>query len=946
MKKTLLILSLIIITFSFSVKAQLLAFPGAEGFGKYAKGVRGSTTPTVYHVTNLNDSGTGSLRDAISQPNRIVVFDVSGIIKITERLIFSSNLTIAGQTAPGDGVVIYGNGVSFSGTKDVIVRYMRFRMGLNGDDGKDAAGVANGSDMIFDHCSFTWGRDETFSISWDNKGTEPGNITIQNSIIGQGILVHSAGGLIQTNGGVTLYKNLYTDNKTRNPKVKGLNQYVNNVCYNWGSGGGYILGDTEGDSWAAIENNYFIKGPTTGGTDAFVRANQYFQVCQSGNYLDYTTDGVLNGVLADTADFGPATFVSNYAGFINTPKAHPVITNKLSAADAYYWIVDSVGPVLPFRDQVDKYIINELSSLGVIGTQINGEADLGLINSVGDVFSANKQLDTDNDGIPDSWEDANGLNKTNNSDAITVATNGYLNIENYINGIKAGTPFLKYPTLLAIKSIDSDYIFLKWKNNEPNAKNTILEISTDNNSFTTLATLNPSITEYKAENLSPNTSYFFRLKTSSDALESKYSDVIKATTFGVASPPVACTNPIPANKSTIVEYMGTTLSWTNTTGFWGGDLFYTVYFGTDSANLQKVATDILTTTYTATLQPNTQYFWRVDTKNAMGEIQGNIWSFTSAKKTEKEKVAYFKFDETTGNNALNELEGNAVAVNITPVWESGISGNSILFSGTPTTQRLVQPFYSLLNIGNQSFTFDLWFKSPGGTSTDWYLFHKGTHVANTTTGATGKWFGLQYKNNLMTFAIDDNVTKTNIDVTANQYFNNEWTYVAGVRDMSADKISIYINGVLKGQTTDKTGDINETGDLIIGNRNVNFDNPFKGNIDEFSIYKDILTPEEILDNYNKKILSSVGNTKSHNHLKVYPTFFTDYINIESNILSVGKNISIQLYSTVGQMVYRKDINSIPSSLVKIDNLNNLPAGTYICVLKSTEKTATAVLMKK
>lgn len=120
--------------------------------------------------------------------------------------------------------------------------------------------------MIFDHVSVTWGRDETFSISWDSKGTEPSNITIQNSIIGQGLQIHSCGGLMQTDGGVTLFRNLYIDNKTRNPKVKGLNQFVNNVIYNWGGGGGYIMGGSAGDSWASIEDNYFIKGPSTGGT--------------------------------------------------------------------------------------------------------------------------------------------------------------------------------------------------------------------------------------------------------------------------------------------------------------------------------------------------------------------------------------------------------------------------------------------------------------------------------------------------------------------------------------------------------------------------------------------------------------------------------------------------------------------------------------------------------
>ena len=129
---------------SVSAQDPLLAFPGAEGFGRFATGGRGGE---IYHVTNLNDSGTGSLRDAVSKPNRIIVFDVSGVIHLKSRLSFKSNLTVLGQTAPGEGVQVYGNGVSFSDANNIIVRYLRVRMGVNGDSGKDTAGVASGHDM-------------------------------------------------------------------------------------------------------------------------------------------------------------------------------------------------------------------------------------------------------------------------------------------------------------------------------------------------------------------------------------------------------------------------------------------------------------------------------------------------------------------------------------------------------------------------------------------------------------------------------------------------------------------------------------------------------------------------------------------------------------------------------------------------------------------------------
>ena len=140
---------------------EVLAFPGAEGFGRYATGGRGGE---IYRVTNLNDDGEGSFRDAVSKSDRIIVFDVAGIINLKSTLIFSKNLTIAGQTAPGDGIVLYGNRVSFTDADNLICRHLRIRMGIKGSDGKDAAGVADGENMIFDHLSVTWGRDENFSI--------------------------------------------------------------------------------------------------------------------------------------------------------------------------------------------------------------------------------------------------------------------------------------------------------------------------------------------------------------------------------------------------------------------------------------------------------------------------------------------------------------------------------------------------------------------------------------------------------------------------------------------------------------------------------------------------------------------------------------------------------------------------------------------------------------
>ena len=155
------------------------AFPGAEGFGRFASGGRGGE---MVHVTTLDDSGPGSFRAAVSKPNRIVVFDVGGIIRLKSNIAVSSDITLDGQTAPGDGIMIYGRSVSFSGQSNVIVRYLRFREGIEGDRGKCSVNLSTGSGMIFDHCSIEWGR-------WDCLGLTVGShdITFQNCIIGEGV---------------------------------------------------------------------------------------------------------------------------------------------------------------------------------------------------------------------------------------------------------------------------------------------------------------------------------------------------------------------------------------------------------------------------------------------------------------------------------------------------------------------------------------------------------------------------------------------------------------------------------------------------------------------------------------------------------------------------------------------------------------------------------------
>ncbi len=931
--------SLLCLSLLASVQAQLPAFPGAEGFGKYAPGARASSSPSVYHVTNLNDAGSGSLRDAVSQPNRIVVFDVSGIIRLNSRLVFSSNLYVAGQTAPGDGVSVYGNGVSFSGANNIIVRYMRFRMGIKGDSGKDAAGVANGKNMIFDHCSFNWGLDETFSVSWDNKGSEPADITIQNSIIGQGIMTHSAGGLIQTNGGVTLYRNFYTDNKTRNPKVKGLNQYVNNVVYNWGSGGCYILGDTEGSSWADITDNYFIKGPSTGGTTAFNRSTPTFQVYQEGNKIDYSTDGVLNGRDAEATDYGTVTLVNNRSAFTGIPQMHRPIDGKMTAEAAYYWILDSVGASLPSRDEVDRYLIDELKSLGTRGALINSEAELGLVNGVGNVFNGPRQPDTDNDGIPDSWESAAGLNPSDPSDALVKHQSGYLNIERYIHSIRSPQPYVKYPTSFRAGKVDENYVILRWQNNETGATSIQVEQSADNKEFTLIKTLSADSISATITGLSKATTYYFRIKTQRGELSSLYTPTVKVMTIGADAPPVACTDPVPAHEALLSEFSQVTLSWSNPSSA-SSLLYYNLYVGTSPGQLVQKTAGTTASTYNLAITPGITYYWRVDAMNILGLQTGDVWSFTTGYRPPKEKVAYFPLDETDGTTAANEIEGEATALNFAPLWQTGKVNNGVMFSSTPSNAALVQSHYDAISLDNESFTVEMWFKSAGG-AVDWYLIHKGSHVKNTTTGATGKWFGIQYNktgsNDRLTWAYDDDITKTDINATpGSAYFDSKWHHLVAVRDLEMKQARIYLDGVLKGTKTDATTTgIGQTENLVIGNTNnpgAQPTNAFQGMIDEVSIYKGVLSESEIKASYNEGLISA-NRLVYQQGIQLSPNPFRDVLSIDAGAIKSDYTLTVSDLS--GRVVYDEQ-GTNEGRILELHGLKNLPSGVYLLSIRSAE----------
>jgi MYXO-CTERM domain-containing protein len=419
-------LALILGTVSASeVLSAPLAFPGAEGF---AATVTGGRKGQVYHVTTLADSGAGSLRDAVSQGNRIVVFDISGVIKPTDIIVVAGdNITLAGQSAPGDGITVYGREISFSSRSNIIVRYLRFRQGMTDASGsaKKTVNITDGQSMIFDHVSIQWGRWDNFGIT----GTSS-TITLQNSIVGEGVPPQNFGSIIDGEQDITIAHNLWIDNNERNPKFKANGECINNVVYNWGTGGG-IIGGHSGTPWYEdYIGNYLIAGPSA--VDKFFTFyTNTDHAYQTGNMVDVNKDGQLNGRAVVSADFqgtSPPTFET---------AAHskpPVPVTVLSAEDAYARVVAQAG-TCKHRDAVELRLIAQLTSLGTKGAIIADESTVGGQPAVTSVTRP-AGFDTDNDGMSDAWETAHGLNPSSAADATgDYNGDGYTNLEKYLNSL-------------------------------------------------------------------------------------------------------------------------------------------------------------------------------------------------------------------------------------------------------------------------------------------------------------------------------------------------------------------------------------------------------------------------------------------------------------------------------------------------------------------------------
>ena len=311
-----------------------------------------------------------------------------------------------------------------------------------------------------------------------------------------------------------------------------------------------------------------------------------------------------------------------------------------------------------------------------------------------------------------------------------------------------------------------------------------------------------------------------------------------------------------------------------------------------------------------------------------------------------EEVAHYSFNETEGTQVYNSVYGEATAVNFQPTWVEGVEGKALELPATPTNRRLEQPTYPQLAMGTKAFTIECWFRSNGATGSDWYLFHKGSHKKDEATGASGKWIGLQYKNEKLTFAIDDDVTKSNVDVPAVQYFNGEWTHLAAVRDRNQLSLKIYINGELMGEAVDSTGDITEAENIVIGNCNVNFNTPFTGAIDNLHIYEGAMNATKIKEQYllysNPTGIEDAVSSEAS--CSIYPTLLVDHFSVDLPSAASGQ-VVVGLYNTAGLSIVQGTYTVSRGGKLYFGGLENIPSGHYLVVVDVENKRYTQKLIK-
>ena len=414
----------------------LPAFPGAEGFGSTTPGGRGGRP---IFVTNLDDEGPGSFRAACEADGpRTVIFQVSGLISLAKPIVVRNPyITIAGQTAPGDGICLR-NYTFIIATHDVVVRYLRSRLGdLSGQEADSITLASGAANVVLDHCSATWSVDEALSLAGNVS-----NVTVQWCLIAEGLNqskhtkgAHGYGSLSRANGPVTWHHNLWAHNNSRNPRLGdnyGRPPYPtfdvrNNVIYDYGE---IASGLTQGVLKVNYVANYIRPGPDS-------KAATPIHIGGPSDLRFYIRANVFEGNTALTADnsqfFDPVTIEGKRQVQTVAEPFSALAVTTVGAKSAYEAVLLAVGASLPRRDSVDARIVDQVRRR--TGSIIDSQQQVGgwpALNSLA------APVDGDGDGMPDSWERRHGLDPRNPADGGGDRNrDGYTNLEEYLNGIRA-----------------------------------------------------------------------------------------------------------------------------------------------------------------------------------------------------------------------------------------------------------------------------------------------------------------------------------------------------------------------------------------------------------------------------------------------------------------------------------------------------------------------------